>query len=121
MELSNNDKKYGWFPYWRCWLKDDSIFALDANLNNLWVLCLSKASHKKTKWDFIVKGKGKVYFDKDEQGNIWVRFEHGDAKISIHGAELLNIAQAVYQLMIQEKQQQRIVTPDKPKSGIIMP
>lgn len=63
MELNNEDKKYGWFPYWRCWMKEDSIFSLDADLNNLWVWCLSKASHTNTKWDFIVKGKGKIYVE----------------------------------------------------------
>ncbi|RLC99489.1 MAG: hypothetical protein DRI46_09395 [Chloroflexi bacterium] len=42
-------------------MRDDSIFSLDANLNNLWVWCLSKASHTERSWDFIVKGKGKIY------------------------------------------------------------
>jgi len=63
MELSREDRKYGWFPYWRCWMKEDSIFSLDSDLNNLWVWCLSKASHTKTKWDFIVKGRGKIYVE----------------------------------------------------------
>lgn len=44
-------------------MKEDSIFSLDADLNNLWVWCLSKASHTNTKWDFIVKGKGKIYVE----------------------------------------------------------
>ena len=60
MELSKTDRNYGWFPYWRCWLKEEnSIFALDSELNNLWIVCLSKASHKEAKWYYIVKGKGK--------------------------------------------------------------
>jgi len=41
--------------------EENSIFALDSELNNLWIVCLSKASHKEAKWDYIVKGKGKIY------------------------------------------------------------
>ena len=40
--------------------EENSIFALDSELNNLWIICLSKAAHKETVWDFIIKGRENI-------------------------------------------------------------